>query len=99
MRPKRQTGSVHAVLAQIALTKAFSSGNILVTAVMEYSAILFALLFDVVLDGQGTDLRGLLGIAVIVAAGAASTFLTRKGGRPPEHKGRPVHFHFRHGKR
>ena len=81
-----------ALIAQLALTKAFSSGNILVTAVMEYSAIVFALLFDAVLGGQTAGPRALAGIAAIVAAGVLSTFLTRRGGRPRKEKGHPVRF-------
>lgn len=65
---------VTASFAQLAMTRAYTYGNTLVTANLQYAGILFSTflgwwLFDDVLDAWGA-----VGIALIIASGIAATF-------------------------
>jgi S-adenosylmethionine uptake transporter len=64
---------ISASLAQMAMTRAYTFGNTLVTANLQYSGILFSTLlgwwlFDDVLDAYGG-----LGVVLIIASGVAAT--------------------------
>ena len=57
------------------MTRAFTHGATLVVANLQYSGIVFAAIYSLVLFGDDIPLIGWLGIAVIVASGIASTVL------------------------
>ena len=57
------------------MTKAYSGGSTLVAANLQYSGIVFASVYSVLLFGDKIPLIGWLGIAVIVASGIAATVL------------------------
>ena len=61
------------------MTKAYASAgskrNTLVVANLQYSGIVFAALFSLVLFGESIPLIGWAGIALIVVSGAAATAL------------------------
>ena len=66
---------VLASLGQWCMTKAYSGGSTLVAANLQYSGIVFASVYSVLLFGDNIPWIGWLGIAVIVASGIAATVL------------------------
>ena len=64
-----------ASLGQWCMTKAYSGGSTLVAANLQYSGIVFASIYSVLLFGDNIPWIGWLGIAVIVASGIAATVL------------------------
>ena len=61
-----------ATLAQLALTRAYSTGKTLVASSLSYSAVVFATLFGIVLWGETLALDSWVGMALIIASGVAS---------------------------
>lgn len=69
---------VLATLGQWCMTRAYSRGHTLVVASLQYSGIVFAALYSLILFGDQIPLYGWLGIALIVASGVAATFLRER---------------------
>lgn len=67
-----------ASLGQWCMTRAYSHGHTLVVASLQYSGIVFASLYSVLLFGDQIPLIGWLGICLIVASGVAATFLRER---------------------
>lgn len=65
---------VTATIAQIAMTRAYRYGAMLVTANLQYTGIVFSSLWGILIWGDRLDLYGWLGIAIILASGVAATF-------------------------
>lgn len=63
-----------AVVAQIAMTRAYRLGKMLVTANLQYTGIVFSSIWGILIWGDVLDWLGWLGIAVILASGIAATF-------------------------
>lgn len=61
-----------ALIAQTALTRAFSLGNTLVAANLQYSGVIFATLFSMLVWGDWPALAGWFGMALIVLSGMAA---------------------------
>ena len=75
---------VSALLAQLAMTRAYGSVHTLLVANLQYSAIVFASIIGVALFGDRIPLIGWIGIAIIVLSGiAASTLTARRRVRAP----------------
>lgn len=72
------TIGVTATLAQLAMTRAYGAGRTLLTANLQYAAIVFASLFGMLVFADRIPLVGWLGIAVIIGSGALATWLTRR---------------------
>ena len=68
-----------ATLAQLLMTRAYARGRMLVNASLQYLGIVHAGLFGMLLFGEKLSLDGLIGMALIVAAGMASTRLKPSG--------------------
>ncbi len=66
---------VFASLGQLCLTRAYSQGATLVVANLQYSGIVFAALYSLLLFGDDIPLIGWAGMALIVASGMAATLL------------------------
>ena len=64
-----------ASLGQWSMTRAYSKGSTLVVANMQYSGIVFAAIYSLVLFGDNIPPLGWAGIAVILASGVAATVL------------------------
>jgi S-adenosylmethionine uptake transporter len=64
---------VLASMGQWAMTRAYRKGATLVVASMQYSGIVFAVLYSLVLFGDEMDPLGLLGIGIIVISGILAT--------------------------
>lgn len=65
---------VTATIAQIAMTRAYRYGAMLVTANLQYTGIVFSSLWGILIWGDRLDFYGWLGIAIILASGVAATF-------------------------
>jgi drug/metabolite transporter (DMT)-like permease len=61
-----------ATLAQLALTRAYSTGKTLVASSLSYSAVVFATLFGILLWGEILSPSSWAGMALIIASGVAS---------------------------
>jgi S-adenosylmethionine uptake transporter len=66
---------VFASLGQLCITRAFSQGATLVVANLQYSGIVFAALYGVVLFDEELPLLGWAGMALIIASGMVATLL------------------------
>ena len=66
---------VLASIAQWCMTRAYSQGPTLVAANLQYSGIVFAALYSLLLFGDQIPLLGWLGVLVIVASGVVATAL------------------------
>jgi drug/metabolite transporter (DMT)-like permease len=62
------------LVAQIAMTRAYRIGKVLVVANLQYTGIIFSSLWGMVLWGDVFDWHVWLGMAVILASGIAATF-------------------------
>jgi S-adenosylmethionine uptake transporter len=67
---------VFATLAQLAMTRAYARGNVLLTASLAYSTVVFATLFGVVFWGDRLDGLELLGMALIILSGIAASWFS-----------------------
>jgi len=71
-----------ALMAQMAMTRAYRVGKVLVVANLQYTGIVFSSLWGLLLWGDTFDWHVWLGIGVILASGLAATFYnTRKTAR------------------
>jgi len=66
---------VLAALGQLCMTRAYSSGATMLVANLQYSGIVFAGLFSLLIFGDHLPLIGWLGMGLIVASGIAATVL------------------------
>ncbi len=73
-----------ATLAQLAMTRAYRIGNMLVVGSMAYSTIIFASLFGILLWDEVLPLSSWLGMAFIIAGGVLSLRLTPKHPSPKQ---------------
>ena len=69
---------VTATVAQLAMTRAYGAGRTLLTANLQYSAVVFATIIGVAWFADRIAAIGWLGIATIIVAGALATLI-----RPP----------------
>ncbi|MCU0964165.1 MAG: DMT family transporter [Burkholderiaceae bacterium] len=81
----RHTVGLLATAAQLMITRAFAIGSTLSNAGLQYSGILFAVLYGVLLFGERLSWMAVAGMLLIVGAGLASTLLARASGaaKPP----------------
>jgi S-adenosylmethionine uptake transporter len=73
---------ITALLAQLAMTRAYSSGHTLLAANLNYSGIMFASFWGWLIWNDLLPFVSWLGIALIVAAGGAATWLTAQASQP-----------------
>ena len=71
-----------ATIAQIAMTRSYGSGNLLVSSILSFSGIVFASLIGITVFDDPVQLTTYLGIALIIAAGVAASVLTKKPRAP-----------------
>jgi len=69
---------VLASMGQWCMTRAYRKGATLVVASMQYSGIVFAVVYSLLLFGDEIDPLGLLGIGIIVASGVLATVLRER---------------------
>ncbi len=63
-----------ATIAQMAMTRAYRLGAMLVTANLQYTGIVFSSVWGMLIWGDHLDAWGWLGMAIILASGVAATF-------------------------
>lgn len=63
-----------ATMAQIAMTRAYRLGAMLVTANLQYTGIVFSSIWGILIWGDHLSLSGWLGIIIILASGVAATY-------------------------
>jgi S-adenosylmethionine uptake transporter len=73
---------VTATIAQIAMTRAYRLGAMLVTANLQYTGIIFSSMWGILIWGDHLDLVGWLGIAIILISGIAATFYNARSSAP-----------------
>jgi len=73
---------VSATLAQLALTRAYGSGRMLLTANLSFTGILFATIWGVTLFGDHISGLGVAGMALIVASGVLATITSVRTPQP-----------------
>ena len=66
---------VLAALGQLCMTRAYTRGATMIVANLQYSGIVFAALFGVLLFGDRIPLIGWAGMATIIASGIVATFV------------------------
>ena len=69
---------VLALLAQLAMTRAYSRGHALLAASLQYSAIVFAAAIGVVVFADRIALAGWIGMALVLGSGALATWLVQR---------------------
>jgi drug/metabolite transporter (DMT)-like permease len=69
-----------ATLAQLAMTRAYRTGRMLVAGSLSYSTVIFASIFGMILWGEALPLRGWIGMGLIIAGGVLSLKLAPKHG-------------------
>lgn len=72
-----------ATLAQLAMTRAYAAGRTLLTANLQYSAIVFASVLGVMLFADRIPLSAWLGIAIIIGSGVLATWFTARSSKAP----------------
>lgn len=77
-----------ALLAQLAMTRAYALGHALLTASLQYSAIVFAAILGVIVFADRIALAGWVGMAIIIGSGALATWLAQR--RPQPKNEQPV---------
>ena len=73
---------VTATIAQIAMTRAYRLGAMLVTANLQYTGIIFSSMWGILIWGDHLDWVGWLGIAIILISGIAATFYNARSSTP-----------------
>jgi S-adenosylmethionine uptake transporter len=81
---------VSATLAQLAMTRAYSRGPTLLTANLQYSAVIFASMLGGWLFGDRIGANGWIGIALIVAAAIGATLVRAAHARAALAAGEPA---------
>jgi drug/metabolite transporter (DMT)-like permease len=71
-----------ALVAQLALTRAFSHGKTLLTSSLQYLTIVFASILGVLFASDPLDAQALTGMAIVVASCVLSTVLTLRASPP-----------------
>ncbi len=71
---------VTATLAQLCLTRAWGTGNMLLTSALQFSAIVFAAVLGFVVFAEPIAPATAAGIAIIICAGVSATVLTKRSG-------------------
>lgn len=66
---------IFASLGQLCMTRAYSQGATLVVANLQYSGIVFAALYSLLLFGDDIPLMGWMGMALIIVSGITATLL------------------------
>ena len=66
-----------ATLSQLALTRAYRTGNILTVASLAYSTVVFATLLGAIIWHETLSLHEIAGMLLIIVFGKLSTYSTR----------------------
>ncbi len=67
-----------ASLAQVCMTQAYGAGNLLLSALLQFSGIIFACLIGWLFFGDALGLTTYIGIVIIICAGATASIITKR---------------------
>lgn len=67
-----------ACFAQVAMTRSFGAGNLLVSSVLSFSGIIFASIIGAIVWNDVVTLQSAAGIAIIIVAGVFASLLTKR---------------------
>lgn len=70
-----------ALLAQLAMTRAYALGHALLTASLQYSAIAFSAVLGVIVFADRIALAGWIGMALVIGSGALATWFAQRRSR------------------
>jgi S-adenosylmethionine uptake transporter len=73
---------ISATAAQVAMTRAYRLGKMLINANLQYAGIVFSSIWGALLWGDMLDWLGWLGIAIIIVSGSAATYFSARTARP-----------------
>lgn len=73
---------ITAVLAQVAMTRAFAYGNMMLTACFQFAVIPFAEIISVVFFKEALPPVALVGMLLILAAGCTASVITKRQRHP-----------------
>jgi len=77
---------ITATIAQVAMTRAYRLGAMLVTANLQYTGIVFSSMWGILIWDDTLDISGWLGILIILASGVAATFYNARSSSAPSKK-------------
>jgi S-adenosylmethionine uptake transporter len=72
---------ISATMAQIAMTRAYRLGKVLITANLQYTGIVFSSILGILIWGDLLDGLGWLGIAFILVSGIAATYYNARNAK------------------
>lgn len=72
---------VTGLVAQLAMTRAFSQGSMTLAATLQYSTVVFATLYGAVIWGDAVIWESGIGLALIVVSGSTAAVGVRRAGR------------------
>jgi S-adenosylmethionine uptake transporter len=70
---------ITATVAQVAMTRAYRLGNVLLSANLQYTGIVFSSLLSLMIWGDRVDALGWLGIVLILISGMTATYYNVRG--------------------
>lgn len=73
---------ISATVAQIAMTRAYRLGKVLITANLQYTGIVFSSILGILIWGDKLTWPGWLGIAMILVSGITATFYNARNAKP-----------------
>lgn len=73
--------SIFGTLGQLAVSRAYGHGNVLLSASLQYSSVLFSACWGMALWGEYISLRGWAGISIVIAASIVSSALIPRQGK------------------
>jgi S-adenosylmethionine uptake transporter len=81
---------ITATIAQVAMTRAYRLGAMLVTANLQYTGIVFSSMWGILLWNNVLDIGGWLGILIILVSGVAATFYNARSSSATSHSGAKI---------
>ena len=78
---------ITATIAQVAMTRAYRLGAMLVTANLQYTGIVFSSMWGILLWNDVLDIGGWLGILIILVSGIAATFYNARSSSATSNSG------------
>ncbi|MDR2208132.1 MAG: DMT family transporter [Azoarcus sp.] len=69
---------IFATLGQLAMTRAYSRGKVLLTASLTYTAVIFAVLFGIILWSEHLGWMECLGVALVIVSGVSANYFLPK---------------------
>ncbi len=69
---------ITATIAQVSMTRAYGAGNLLLSALLQFSGIVFACIIGLLVFDDKLGFLSILGIAIIICAGTGASVITKR---------------------